>query len=121
MVVAQATHFRNILEAQGIDVLNPLEAEQKNILITMQINRIIRDAQKGDPSGAVGWMVWLHTIRAATTPENRLKGRAMWRELARGFPHVPDTVEGLHEIAGVTFHIEGYDKIPLGLEYEGFF
>ena len=64
-------------------------------------------------------MVWLHTIRAANTPELRFKGRILWKELARGFPCVDDAADNLFALTGITLNVEGYAAVPDGLEDDG--
>ena len=88
LVVAMATHYRHAMARDGIDLLRPMEAEELDHFIAFKIGKLIAAAQKGDPANATGWMVWLHTVRAANILEIRYEGRMLWHELSRGFPHV---------------------------------
>jgi hypothetical protein len=117
MVVAMATHFRNGLSRSGINVLDPVDADAKDHFIASRLSRLITEVQKDNkPYLAVGLMVWLHTLRAATTPEVRLKGRAMWGELRKGFSGAEDAGETLMELLGMPLNVEDPARIPIGLE-----
>ena len=101
LVVAIATHWRNVLKDDGVDLLDPMSAEQIDPMIALKLNKMIRQVQKENPTFATGLMVWLHTIRTANTPELRLEGRAMWSELQRGFPFAQEAGEDLADITGI--------------------
>jgi hypothetical protein len=120
MIVAVATTHRNVLLSKGINLLDPIEAMERHPFFLLQLGGFIRDVQKRNrPEEAPGWMVWLHTIRAAITPELRFKGRILWKELARGFPCVEDAAHDLFVLGGLTLNVEGYGAIPEGLEDDG--
>jgi hypothetical protein len=116
MIVAVATHWRNAFKRDGIGLLDPYEAERKNPALLMILNRFLKDVQKDNPTFAVGIMVWLHTVRAATIPEIRYKGRMMWGELAKGFPRVEEAGADLSALTGVPLQLEAPALIPAGLE-----
>ena len=100
MIVTVAAHWQNALRRDGINVLDPMLV---NPAVAWQLNRTIAKFQKeGAPHMAVGLMVWLHTIRAATTPEIRLMARQMWGELSRGFPYVLEAKIELQDLAGIV-------------------
>ena len=118
-VVATTTHMRNILESEGMRLMDPLVDYPLDPTITLRLGKIIREFQKvGDNTDAAGAMVWLHTMRVGGRHELRQLGRDMWRELARGIPHA----EGASlEIMRMTFkpcRIEGFERYPLGLSPE---
>jgi hypothetical protein len=117
LVVATATHYRNALAKEGIDLLHPMKAEELDPAIAVKIRRAITAAQKEDPAGATGWMVWLHTLRAANILEIRFEGRLLWSELSRGFPHVEHQAnEFALFFLNHPLEIDGYGSIPQGLE-----
>lgn len=118
-VMAIATHWRHIFKYHGVNLLEPIAAEQKQIFLCREINKLITTSQKNNkPEFASGLMVWLHTVRAATTPEIRLKGRMLWGELRRGFPHVEDGALLVHQLTGVSLETDGYSQIPQDLNPE---
>lgn len=119
MVVAVATHWRRIFEEDNVDFLDPIHAKLANPLIAVKINRLIAKVQKENPELASGLMVWLHTLRAANNPEIRIKGRAMWGELRRGFGEAYQGSLDISEILGIKLHIESeadFWQIPEFLE-----
>lgn len=118
VIVALATHWRNTFEKDGIDLLDPVTAEQRSPLIGLQLNRMIKDLQKDNPLFAVGLMVWLHTIRAASIPEVRYKGRMMWAELSKGFNGAYEAGRDLAQLAGIQLNLSSPELIPEGLEPE---
>lgn len=119
LVVAMATQYRNALAKEGVDLLQPMKAEEKDMMITLKIGQFIKAAQKRDPAHATGWMVWLHTLRAADILEIRYQGRLMWRELGRGFPHVEEVADDFASIFNRRLDVSGYDEIPQGFEDDG--
>jgi len=89
--VACATDWRHKLHDEGCDLLDPSICLAKDPMITFRLSNAIGKLQRsGNPQLAAGLMVWVHTLRAMTRPELRTLGRAMWRELERGFPHVEE-------------------------------
>lgn len=66
-----------------------------------------------------GTMVWLYTVQCLHEPELRPLGRALWREIARGFPHMDTALKVLALRTGkpVEERIEAIcTEIPHGLE-----
>ena len=59
-------------------------------------------------------MVWLHTMRAAARLELRPLGRDMWRELARGFPYVEESVEEWSMLTDDTLDMSRATEFPKG-------
>ena len=116
-VVATAAHIRNnILRDDGVDLLQPLLEESRDPMLAWKMNKLYAQAQKEAPDLAAGVAVWVHTLRAANTPELRLKGRMMWAELARGFPFVETQADDFRQVTGYPLKIEGYESTPNGLE-----
>lgn len=115
MVVACATHWRNVFSKDGINLREPMMEGRRNPMLAFEINRMIAQAQKADPSMAAGLMVWLHTIRAVTYPELRLKGRRLWGQLRRGFEFAQGGANDLHQLSGRVLDATGHDQIPADL------
>ncbi|MGV7219588.1 hypothetical protein [Bradyrhizobium sp. UFLA05-112] len=84
--------------------------------LTFNFSRTVQKLQgSGDFAAAAGLIVWVHSLRAMTDPLLREDGRAMWRELARGFPHVMRTTAELEAATGKRVKIEGWQTFPEGL------
>jgi hypothetical protein len=120
MVVAQATHMRiDYLERLEVDLLEPSVAFEQDPYLLVTLSKTIGDFQKnGQMNDAAAMMIWLHTLRSMATFEVRPHGRELWRQLARGFPHVAENATFLRKDLGVWINYEGYDEIPRGLEPE---
>ena len=117
LIVALATHWRNVFEGDGVELLDPVAAEKKNPSVGMLLNRYIREVQKSNPTHAVGLMVWLHTIRTANIPELRYKGRLMWQELSKGFNGAYEAGEMLMKMTpGFRLQLSLPEQVPVGLE-----
>lgn len=115
MVVAMATHFRHLFAAQGHDVMDPMLSTTINPALPSFVAKLIRQAQQAQQLPQAGaLMVWLHTLRGAVRLELRQSARDMWRELARGFPHVDDARYNLLEITGRLTDVDGADQFPKG-------
>lgn len=116
-IVALATDGRHKLEEMyGWDFLDPVLLEASDPYVTMKINQLIRQMQKqGDTVDAAALMVWLHTLRSATTLELRMLGRELWRQLERGFATCVDTAADMSEVIGTPLNTEGYNQFPAGL------
>ena len=90
-------------------------------MAALKINRLISGFQKaGQPSDAAGAMVWLHSVRALQTPELRLLGRQMWKELTRGLAHLDETAFELSMISPNIPDDVALEAtfVPVGLEPE---
>jgi hypothetical protein len=63
--------------------------------------------REGRPEHAVGFMVWLHTTRAAAFPELKAVARQIWDELERAEPghEAFRRVEKASEIGGLNLQI----------------
>jgi hypothetical protein len=64
---------------------------------------------------ATGAMVWLHSLRALSTPEVRRLGREMWRQLHRGQLHALKVLQelGVPSLSDVTLECS---RIPNDLD-----
>lgn len=115
-VLANATHIRHGLEAQGHVLLDPMCYTAINPGFTLTLSRTVIDLQKDKQfSDAAAFMVWVHTLRAANTLSLRQQGRNMWAELSRGFPHVPHAASELSLLTGKQVVFKDFDSYPLGL------
>ncbi|MER9875313.1 hypothetical protein [Mesorhizobium sp. M0195] len=117
MIVACATNHRNLVaQTRGWNLLEPALCEMQEPALALKIGQLIRDLQaKNRPELAVGFFVWLHSVRSAKNPDLRQLGRDMWKELGRGFEHVDDAAEGFEALTGFEFKIDGYNEYPAGL------
>jgi len=90
---------------------------QANPTIRWDLNKKIQELQRNQQfQDATGYMVWLHTLRAATTPEVKLKGRKMWGQLRRGLPYVAAQAEQFAIATGRRLKIDDFDAIPIDLD-----
>lgn len=123
MLVGIATIIRMNLDEHGyvsghvfnIESSMEAQAQAEEFLLDL-IKRFQKRGQRTDAAGA---MVWLHTLRAFTSPETITMGREMWKELSRGFPHVKDSLERIKGLKGNSIPTEAYREclfIPPGLE-----
>ncbi|AVR66481.1 hypothetical protein IPC1147_16725 [Pseudomonas aeruginosa] len=115
-LVAIATHQRHHWEDEGYNFLDPIVSYSMDPTVVLKIGRVIREYQKvGQPSDAAALMVWLHTMRVGGPHELRHIARQMWRQLSRGFPHVPKASVEIARLIGDIPRIDGYDSFPIGL------
>lgn len=92
-VVVIATIVRLTVDERTLPVtlLEGLAHGERELAAPLFLNHLIRQLQKqGSLPQAAGAMVWLHSARAIITPELRLLGREMWRELERGFANIDE-------------------------------
>jgi hypothetical protein len=113
MVVAAATDFRNTV-MESPEFLNA-RAEGSDALF---LHEAYRTAQRMNvPQIAAGIAVWIHTLRAEKEISNRSIAKEMWGLLASSFDEVDEAAEALALfLGGRELNIEGYDRIPYGLE-----
>lgn len=104
----------------SMQVLNFESSESEHANAQMFVSNMVRVFQKeNQKSDAAGTMVWLHSLRAQSYPELRIKGREMWAELSRGFEHVYDAlndIEAMTQKALPELSNEEIYFIPVGLE-----
>lgn len=117
MIVACATHHRHFLaETRNWDLLEPVLTEMQEPTLAIQLGQYLRALQKaGRPELAAGYMVWLHTVRAASSLDLRDLGRQMWKELARGFLVAEDQGDAAGFILGISFDAHDCERFPSGL------
>ncbi|WP_057458388.1 hypothetical protein [Pseudomonas syringae] len=115
-LLAAATHQRNMLEEEGFRLMDPLVDYPSNPTIVIRLRGFIRAYQKASqPTDAAGTMVWLHTMRVGGQHELRSLARNMWRELARGMPHVEYAATQIYLITRNYPITAGYEDFPKGL------
>jgi len=89
-------------------------------VLQMRLNRVARDFVKGrQAADASGVLVWSYSLRCLNLPGLIPLGRAMWTELARGFPHVEDALDEGEERNGRPFDARVWKEwrlIPPGLD-----
>lgn len=116
MVVAAAEWRNRLAESEGLDLLQPGAVLVQHPKLTFILSRTVQKLQGScDFAAAAGLIIWVHSLRAMTDPLLRADGRAMWRELERGFPHVLQTTAELEAITGRSMKIEGWQAVPNGL------
>lgn len=123
MLLGVATIIRMNLDEHG-HVSGPVFNIESNTEAQAQAEEFLLDLiktfqKKGQRTDAAGAMVWLHTLRAFTSPEITAIGREMWKELSRGFPYVEDSLKRIQELKGNSIPAEAYEEyrfIPPGLE-----
>ena len=85
--VAFAAVTRVALRKSGVlpDELLQVTPDKQQAFAQLAVAQVIRRYQAEQKFGeAAGAMVWLHSLRALSTPEVRHLGREMWRQLQRG-------------------------------------
>jgi hypothetical protein len=86
-VVAFAAIARVALRRAGVfpDELLQITSAKKQANAQLAVARVVRRYRAERRfAEATGVMVWLHTLRALSTPQVRHLGREMWRQLQRG-------------------------------------
>lgn len=122
MLLLWVTHFRHRLAEGGIDLMDPILLTSTHPKMTADLSRTVRDFQlDGRTADAAALMVWLHTLRGATSPELRFQARQIWRELMRGAWKVPDAYSAVTALfaADQTTTLprtDGYCHTPIGFE-----
>lgn len=108
------------LAALNLNIPRDPDLEMECSMSPIRLVKHIKEFQsKGHPSDALGGMIWLHSVRALMVPEIRLYGRAMWKELSRGFPYSDDAIEQIYTMIGKPLPPKIHDEImfiPVGLE-----
>lgn len=116
-MLAGATQMRHALESVGIEALTPERAFRADPGVIYRLSQLNVEYLRKGQDGVADWlMVWVHTFRAAARPALRPLGRALWRELGRGRPHVFDAATELRILSGVEMDLAGFDEIPEGME-----
>lgn len=117
-VVALAAHMRNrFLNEKGLDFLMPHVVTAADPSLVMTLSRTAKDFQKMGQMGlinAAALILWVHTLRATKNPNIRMKGREMWGELARGFPHIEEGARLFEMMTGETLDLRDAGTYPDG-------
>lgn len=118
MLLAVATHIRHGLEERlGVDLLDPILTVNSSPDLIFELHRIVKHCQSANQqSDAAGVMVWLFRLPCGAAMELRQRGRNLWKELQRGYPHVAEAADSLRVLTGKTIRIKGFDRVPIGLE-----
>jgi hypothetical protein len=110
------------IPAAALDLSIPRlgDIEIKCDMCPITLSSAIKQFQKiGQPTDALGCMIWLHSVRALNVPEIRVLGRDMWRQLSRGFVHLDDAIEDMSALIGTSLPKNIKDEVrfvPRGLE-----
>jgi len=88
-----ALQIRNNLVRLGKgDLMTPWRAVAENPDLPVEIDQAIRHWHaQGDlfsMTRACGALLWVHSLRAVTHTDIRVRARALWSEFARAFPHL---------------------------------
>ena len=100
MLVAHAAVIRVSLREFGrlSDEALFVTADPEQAAIQLHVAGMVRTFQADKAfAAAAATLVWLHTLRALSTPELRSLGRKMWGQLRRGIPLAPAALEGLEK------------------------
>ncbi len=118
--LAMAFDFRNeMLKTSGLDLLQPSAVLMLEPLAVVQLVGAVKQNQaSGNLMVAAPMIIWVHTLRAMTSHELRPHGRALWRELARGFPHVDYGAATFYSMTGQRLDTTGKGQFPDGLTPE---
>ena len=115
-VVAVVADYRNKMLEQGINLNEPmiLVGTVPGIipLLSGQVDPLQQEERTFE---ALPIIVWVHSLRAASTPELRQYGRDLWGQLERGFKHVHSAADDLAREMGITLNTNGATEFPKGL------
>jgi hypothetical protein len=89
-VVRVALRHSVLLPDQFLHVTTDPRQAIAQLAVSDLVRRYRREGRLAEAAGA---MVWLHSLRALSTPDLRLLGRQMWRELQRGQAHTAPYLE----------------------------
>ena len=98
-----------------LSLLDPFGIVEHDAHIPIHLFRQLKERQKkGDGIIAVGFMVWLHTIRGTQNMTLRATCRDMWKELERGMLYLLRH-GGYNAVLDIQTPSD-YDAFPLGME-----
>jgi len=117
-IYLMALGYRNIMKrTMGFDLFKTEESIDRHKMLAVQLGAQISDAQKSSlVTTANGLKVWLFTIRSVMHSELRPVGLGMWRQLARGFPHVHMIAEKTRQETGFQSDLTDCGMVPVGFE-----
>ncbi len=102
LIVLVLDQRNNLLET-GMDLMRPFECVEIKPDFSFLLSSALKERQKsGDYILVAAGMVWLHTVRAACSPELRQVARDIWGELERGRPHI--NTASIQMFATGSFH-----------------
>jgi hypothetical protein len=111
---AMATHWRNSLSLKR-ELMDPIYYVSVNPMVGHEFGKMVRKLQqRGRNFEAIGLMVWLHTLRAASSQELRGPGRRMWKELARGVPFAHESAASYLFMTGTVLETDYSALYPEG-------
>ncbi len=108
-IVIFAHNYRKILLEQNNIDLNELSIEvSRDTYLSLKILNEIKEFQKYSMEAqATGLMVWVHSLRSVSFPENRILGRQMWGHLKRDMDD-KDLID-----AGIDYEMMTGNKVDL--------
>jgi hypothetical protein len=106
-IVAMAAVVRVALRQSGVlpDELLQVSADPEQVMAQIAVAKaVLRYQSEKRYEEATGALVWLHSLRALSTPEIRRLGREMWRQLGRGQLHALTVLQdmGIPSLSDVT-------------------
>ena len=113
ILVAIAAHHRNALKDQGVDLsdMRHIAAEMPMYHYEMAKAANVLTREKR-PHDSLGLQVWMHSLRAIADPTLAPAVTDMWRELARGYPHVGAARALVKEEADIDLNIAHATETP---------
>ncbi|MEI7605804.1 MAG: hypothetical protein WCJ64_00325 [Rhodospirillaceae bacterium] len=122
-ILAVATGQRKFLEARyGVSLLDPGSIQKDSKIICRDMRFFAANLSDDSNAGAeIGIWLWIFTLESSQDLEMRPMGRAIWREIQRGFPHVLIKAQEMDLLSGRVLlqnsvAIGDYNVIPKGLE-----
>lgn len=115
-ILACTYHWMGFLERKfGWNLDHPDLVMMQDIGASMMVGKCARHIQAKEPALATGLLVWLHTLRASSTPELRLRGRELWSQLTRGAAHIHRGADMAKAILGVDMDLSCRGRVPTNL------
>lgn len=114
LLATTARHYAH--EKLSINFLDPYTELTERSNIALIIGNMIKACQKVKQYNlASGFYVWLHTFRAFISPELKIYGKQLWRELQRGINQLNDDLETPTLINNSSANFHDYKEIPEGV------
>lgn len=113
LVLAITAHQRNALMKDGVNMRDLSKivhgAPMYHLDLSKAANVLIRKKRQHD---ALGIQIWMHSLRALLDQELYPMGVAIWKEMARGQPHVARARETVKEETDFELDISMAGEIP---------
>jgi hypothetical protein len=113
LVLAIATHHRNALLQEGVDLrdLSTLAATSPMYQheLAKAVNVLTRNKRQHD---SLGLQIWVHSLRCVADQALFALGNELWRELKRGQPHVAKARELVASETGFELDITMANEVP---------